>query len=127
MNPILLLAIVLGLIANVTSFAGRASYYDDGPGLYAAVHSFRFGNPRYKLTVCRADDPRRCVTVVVRDHCQCLVGTASERIIDLSPSAFERLAPLSVGLVKVTIGGRAPATNPTAKPVPTAPPTDVGP
>ena len=80
--------------------SGRASWYDDGPGLYAAVNSYRWGDPRYSVRVCAGS---RCVTVTVRDFCQCYVGTSRERVIDLSPDAFRRLAPLSAGLVKVTV------------------------
>jgi hypothetical protein len=35
------------------------------------------------------------VTVTVRDFCQCYVGTAQERAIDLSRDAFRRLAPIA--------------------------------
>ena len=74
-----------------------ASWYDDGPGLYAAVNSFRFGDKPYRVTVWYEG---RHVTVVVRDHCNCYTGTARERAIDLSPEAFAELAPLSRGLIK---------------------------
>jgi rare lipoprotein A (peptidoglycan hydrolase) len=78
---------------------GEASWYDDGPGLYAAVHSYRFGDPRYSVEVCRADNDEVCVTVTVRDHM-----ANRERVVDLSPAAFSRLAPLSQGVVQVTVG-----------------------
>ena len=45
----------------------------------------------------------RCVTVTLSDFCSCYAGTDSERLIDLSPDAFSRLAPLSRGLVRVTV------------------------
>jgi hypothetical protein len=86
--------------APTTGARGTASYYDDGPGLYAAVHSYKWGDPRYPVRVCYES---RCVTVTVRDYCQCYVGTSDERIIDLSPQAFARLAPLGLGLIKVTV------------------------
>jgi len=79
---------------------GVASYYDDGPGLYAAVPSFHFGDRRYRLTVWYG---HKHVTVTVRDHCACYVGTSRARIIDLSPAAFAKLAPLWKGLIRVTI------------------------
>ena len=81
------------------SVSGTASYYDDGAGLYAAVPSFTWGDKPYKVLVCR--NPGTCVTVTVRDHCQCFVGTKNERVIDLSPAAFAKLAPLSRGLLAV--------------------------
>lgn len=92
-----------GVVQGSASRSGRASWYNDGAGLYAAVHSWRWGDRRYRLTVCRADDLERCVIVTVRDYCQCYVGTSRERVIDLSPDAFSRLAPLSRGVIKVTV------------------------
>lgn len=77
---------------------GTASWYDDGPGLYGAVHSWRWGDTRYVTRVCLAGT-RRCVNVVVRDFCGCPGG----RVIDLSPAAFRRLTSLSLGLVRVTL------------------------
>lgn len=77
--------------------SGTATWYDDGSGLYAAVPSYRWGDQRYKVKVCnRSDD---CVTVTVRDFCGC----PGDRIIDLSPAAFRKLAPLSQGIVAVTV------------------------
>jgi rare lipoprotein A (peptidoglycan hydrolase) len=45
----------------------------------------------------------RSVRVRLSDWCQCYFRTSRERVIDLSPAAFERLAPLSKGLVKVSV------------------------
>jgi rare lipoprotein A (peptidoglycan hydrolase) len=79
--------------------SGVASWFNSyGPGLYAAVNSYRFGDPRYSVRVC-LQDGSKCVTVVVRDYCQC----PGNRIIDLSRDAFSRLADPSVGLVPVTV------------------------
>ena len=88
----LLLAFVLATGSILE--AGEASWYDDGPGLYGAVHSFRWGDTPYAVEVC-ADV---CVTVTVRDHM-----ANRERAIDLSPEAFSRLAQLSRGVVQVTL------------------------
>lgn len=82
--------------------SGTASWFDDGPGLYAAVHSYRWGQPRYSVRVCSGS---RCVTATVRDYCQCYVGTSRERLIDLSPAAFARLGSLSRGILPVTVEG----------------------
>lgn len=98
------LSILLIVFAQLSSGVGTASYYDDGPGAYAAVNSFRWGDKPYPLEVCRADDSSRCVSVIVRDHCQCYVDTPDERLIDLSPDAFREIAPRTDGLVKVRIG-----------------------
>jgi hypothetical protein len=81
---------------------GLASWYDDGAGLYAAVPGWQWGDTPYKLRVCHEG---RCVTVTVRDACRC----PGSRLIDLSRDAFRRLAPLSVGVIVVTVTGGAAA------------------
>jgi hypothetical protein len=98
--------------------SGVASWFNSyGPGLYAAVNSYRFGDPRYSVRVC-LQDGSKCVVVVVRDYCQC----PGNRIIDLSRDAFSRLADPSVGLVPVTV---SPADRtPVAAGRMTLPPTD---
>ncbi len=54
------------------------------------------------LQVCREDIPMRCVNVRVNDF-----GPDEkihpDRAIDLSKASFERLAPLSRGIIKVNI------------------------
>ena len=82
-------------VGRTSSGTGYATWYDDGPGLYGAVHSWHYGQHRYRVTVCAI----RCVVVTIRDYCAgCGTG------IDLSPSAFRALGyPLSKGRVKVTI------------------------
>jgi hypothetical protein len=110
----LILAIVLGLIALLpASISGTATWYATGPGAghAAAGPALRTGDWRGRhVTVCAT----RCVPVVLDDFCQCY-GT---RVIDLATSDFARLAPLSQGIVTVTVsvGG-----------LPVAPPTDVAP
>lgn len=92
-----------GLATGSGHASGVASYYDDGPGLYAAVHSYRWGQPRYTVRVCRRDDRSRCVSVTVRDHCQCYQATSDERLIDLSPAAMRSLG--GTGLLWVSVVG----------------------
>ena len=97
----LALAVVLvwpGWIPFPRPTTGTASWYVDGSGLYAAIRGFR-GKPFYVIV--RTATAK--VRVLVRDGCGCLWGTPSARIIDLSPAAFSRLAPLGRGLVKVTV------------------------
>ena len=91
---------------TVRIISGRASWYDNGPGLYAAAGPvLRSMLGRYwrglRVSVCTASDT--CVSVRLTDWCQCYKGQATERLIDLSPDAFARLAPLSRGLVAVTL------------------------
>jgi hypothetical protein len=81
---------------------GLASWYFDGAGLYAAVPGWQWGDTPYKLRVCHE---RKCVTVTVRDACRC----PGSRLIDLSRDAFRRLAPLSAGVIVVTVTGGAAA------------------
>lgn len=88
-----------------------------GTAKLGAVPTFRYGDTPYRVSVCnRSGD---CVTVRVVSFCGC-----GERVIDLSPYAFRQLAPLSRGVIPVTVtrvGGGGPA------PELTLPPTDVEP
>jgi rare lipoprotein A (peptidoglycan hydrolase) len=93
-----------------TAVTGMASWYSDGPGLYAAVPSWHYGDTPYRI---RVSGNGRSVVVTVRDFCGC----PGNRVVDLSPAAFSRLAPLSAGLVRVTIERMA-------DPGPTMPATD---
>jgi hypothetical protein len=92
--------------------SGTATWYDDGPGLYAAVPTYRFRDPHYRVRVCNRSDV--CVVVTVRDFCGC----PGDRIIDLSPSAFRKLAPLSRGVIPVSVEDLRGAET-------TLPPTDL--
>ena len=84
---------------------------------YAAVGGWRFGDRPYKIQVCRADEPARCVKVVVRDHCaRCRADLEKpwgrkSRAIDLSPLAFAKLAPLGHGLVAVILKPIRPSSS----------------
>lgn len=82
-----------------------------GDAHLAAVASFRYGDRPYQATV-RYGGRWTIVTVV--SFCAC--GSAD---IDLSPSAFDDLAPLWRGRIEVSIEPGAPGQTP--------PPTDVGP
>lgn len=94
-----------------SSITGIASWYDAGPGLYAAVPTWRWGDEPYRVRVTAG---HRSVVVTVLDFCGCPGG----RVIDLSADAFARLAPLSAGLVRVTITRLGPGLTP--------PPTTTG-
>jgi hypothetical protein len=78
--------------------------------MYAAVASFSYYAKPYKIKVCRADNPTRCVIVTVRDECAGLCRrdlkkpwNSKSRAVDLSPTAFSLLAPLGRGVLAVTI------------------------
>ena len=77
---------------------GIASWYFDGPGLYAAAGSaLRRGDWRGRTVLVSFGS--RSVRVRLTDSCQCY----GSRLIDLSRDAFSRLAPLSRGLLEVTV------------------------
>lgn len=104
---------IAGLPPTDTLRTGIATWYRDPrkSGLYAAVPGWHWGDTPYRLRVCGG---RGCVTVTVSDACGCPGG----RIIDLSPLAFSRLAPLSKGVLRVTV------TDARGGPLPTLPATD---
>jgi rare lipoprotein A (peptidoglycan hydrolase) len=98
---------------------GQATWYGTGPGRghAAAGSELRTGDWRGRhVEVCHAG---RCVGVVLDDWCAC----GGARIIDLSDEDFARLAPLSAGVISVTVTAGAGVTP--VSPVPTAPATDV--
>lgn len=85
---------------------GKATWYDDGPGLYGAagpdLREAMGGDPAFRgqaVQVCAES----CVIVVLRDWCACSDRNGVPTIIDLSPDAFRRLAPLSTGVITVEI------------------------
>ena len=92
---------------------------------YAAVASFSYYAKPYRVRVCRADQPTRCVTVTVRDECAGLCRrdlkkpwTSQSRAIDLSPAAFSQLAPLGNGVLRVRIAEYPSSSESFSKPVP---------
>jgi len=73
--------------------------------MYAATAEFyrypKGATPRVK--VCRRGTDK-CVHVIVRDACYgCRADGKGGRVIDLSPAAFLQLAPLSRGVIYVTV------------------------
>ena len=106
------------------SATGWATWYDDGPGMYGAVPSWRWGDEPYTVQVCGFEGGRtNCVLVTVRDFCLCGDRHGVPTVIDLSPSAFRALAPLSRGVIRVTVDGVR--SGPAPRAVPTAPATDL--
>ena len=108
-QPILAAGTISGLSTWYRWHVGQAAA---GPALRAALGSHWRGSV---VRVCA----RSCVRVTLTDWCLCGHG----RVIDLDSRAFARLAPLSVGVLRVTILSGATAPRPTA-PTPTAPNTD---
>lgn len=62
----------------------------------------------------------RCVTVRLSDWCACSPRHGIPTLLDLDDVAFGRLAPLSQGVVRVSVHRSAPSG-----PAPTLPPTDM--
>ena len=102
--------------------AGTASYCAPTPtkcqswggsAKLGAMPSFRYGDRPFRVNVCRLDSSA-CVSVKIVSYCAC--GT---HVIDLSPAAFRELAPLSAGIVRVTVewgGAELPPTSTEAMP-----------
>jgi len=82
---------------------GWASYYATGPGPLdaAAGPGLRHGNWRGTVVTVTANG--HSVTVRLTDWCACRPRHGLPTLIDLSPSAFRRLSPLSAGIVRVTV------------------------
>lgn len=105
---LLVLILAAALSGNIGSslIGGKATWYDDGPGLYGAagplLREALGGDPAFRgqsVTVCA----ERCVNVTLTDWCACGERGGVPTIIDLSADAFAAIAPLSAGVVDVTI------------------------
>ena len=68
-----------------------------GDAHLGAVRSFTWGDTPYRVRVCRLST---CTTVLVVSYCAC-----PATLIDLSPSSFDDLAPLSRGTIRVRVEG----------------------
>ena len=75
---------------------GWATWYATGPDCLcaAAGPALRVGNWRGRWVTVNG-----WLRVRLVDACQCYRGTARERLIDLSDEAFQKLAPLSRGVI----------------------------
>jgi hypothetical protein len=96
-----LLVIALGSVGTVLQ-SGVATWYDaPSPQDAAAGPALRVGDWRGSWVVVRAGD--RSVTVRLTDHCWCVDRNGRDTLLDLDDVAFSRLAPLSAGVVAVTV------------------------
>lgn len=89
------------VIGAAVAFSGTASWYPASGLIAAAGPGLRVGDWRGSRITVSANG--RSVVVVLSDWCQCYKGTSRERLIDLSDDAFSRLAPLSRGVIRVTV------------------------
>ena len=90
-----------------SSVSGLATYYcctrGYGSGAYvaAAGPALRIGDWRgRRVRVCSGG---RCITVTLVDWCACGRRHGEPTVIDLHPGAFSALAPLSRGVIWVTV------------------------
>lgn len=85
--------------------AGLATWYNDGPGYYAAAGPAlrRAIGPGWRdriVTVC----VRRCITGVrLSDWCACGKRNGRNTVLDLSLFTFARLGPPGRGVMEVTV------------------------
>jgi hypothetical protein len=85
------------------ALSGWASFYGAPPGTAAAGPALRaFLGKHWRGSVVRVC-ATRCVRLTLITTCQCLRGTAHERIIDLSERAFAALGDPSRGLIRVVV------------------------
>lgn len=107
---------------EITSTIGKATWYDatknnawytrgDKPTLFYAaagpalrqIKDFRWGKKPYRIIVENLKNGKAIVAWVV-DWCQCRGQTNNEKLVDLSPAAFEALGvPLRNGVQKVRV------------------------
>lgn len=103
---IVVVGAVIGL--KLINRSGVASWYDQGSltasgaiydqnGYTAASNKFKLGSVLHIRTV----DGKRAVIVVVNDRMSKRWG--QRRLVDLTPTAFKRLAQLKQGVVNVTV------------------------
>ena len=89
-------------IAGPTAIAGRATWYA-ASGMTAAAGPLlrKWLGKDWRGTTVRFSTPSRSSLIVtLSDWCLCSRG---RRLIDLSDDAFAQLAPLSVGVLRVTV------------------------
>lgn len=114
------LAVLVSSVTAAPAAQGFATWYDDPnrDGLYAAAGpALRVGD--WRGDTVRVSAGGRSVTVRLVDFCACGDRHGTATVIDLSSAAFRRLAPLSQGLVRVTVERVG------SKPAPALPQTDM--
>ena len=94
--------VALAAMLGPATQSGLATWYDDGPGLYAAAGpDLRHGDWRGSFVTVTSGS--RSVTVQLTDWCACGDRNGRPTLLDLSASAFRRLAPLSRGVIAVEV------------------------
>jgi len=94
--------VALAAMLGPATQSGLATWFDDGPGLYAAAGpDLRHGDWRGSFVTVTSGS--RSVTVQLTDWCACGDRNGRPTLLDLSASAFRRLAPLSRGVIAVEV------------------------
>ena len=91
---------------------GTATWYGTGPGAghaAAGPELRRALGPGWRGTTVQVCANGRCLTTVIDDWCAC-----PNRLIDLADEDFARLAPLSAGVLRVTVSALTPPATDTA-------------
>ncbi len=79
---------------------GSATWYDGHPGEAAAGPALRIGDWRGStVRVCA----QTCIVVRLTDWCACGERAGKDTLLDLDRRDFAKLAPLSRGVVSVTV------------------------
>ena len=91
-----------GIGDTAGALKGQATWYNDGPGLYGAAGPKLRAllGPGYLHRYVRVCSRGVCVVVRLITSCWCVPNT---RLVDLSPEAFSRLAPLGAGVISVEV------------------------
>ena len=93
-----------GQATRGSTASGYATWYSVGPGLYAAAGpALRVGDWRGRMVEVCANGTHACLRLRLVDHCACGDRRGTATVLDLSADAFSMLAPLSRGLVEVTV------------------------
>ncbi len=115
MSALLALLLFVGQVGTA-EIGGLATYYDGSPGHAAAGPTLRntLGSD-WRGSAVRVCSSRACVTTVLSDFCACGSRHGTDTLIDLDDADFAKLAPLSRGVVSVTVefiaDVRPPATD----------------
>ncbi len=86
---------------NSDGIVGWATYYGSGTGWTGAINH-RLGHVGQVAIVC-GGEPFHCRSIAIVDVCACGDRSGSPTLIDLSPFAFRDFAPLSRGVVRISM------------------------